>query len=358
MEAMAAGTPVIAFASGALPDIVVHGRTGFIVRDADEMADALHRVSEIDPDECRRTARERFALERMVERYFALYEQIALVPHWEDLFARCPEATPFQHPAWVLGWWWHFGNGSWTTVTTWRGNTLAAIAPLFEWERRNVFIGSGITDYNDILAESGVAPDIPRPAELTDIPEWSALGRREPCAACPVAQIGGLPVKLRKKLRYARRRLDALGEVSFEQATAESLDEFLDALFHWHSIRWQSRESGGVLAETRTQRFHRYAAHELLRAGLLRLYGLRVDGVLRGALYCLDRNGRVYYYISGFDPQLAAFSPGSLLIRHAWEQARAAGDREFDFLRGSEAYKYAWGARDRWTYKLTLTDAS
>jgi CelD/BcsL family acetyltransferase involved in cellulose biosynthesis len=41
------------------------------------------------------------------------------------------------------------------------------------------------------------------------------------------------------------------------------------------------------------------------------------------------------------------------MIRHAWEEARAAGDAEFDFLRGSEPYKYAWGATDRWTRRLS-----
>ena len=41
MEALACGTPVIAFPSGALPEIVEHGRTGLIVRDAQEMAEAI-----------------------------------------------------------------------------------------------------------------------------------------------------------------------------------------------------------------------------------------------------------------------------------------------------------------------------
>jgi glycosyltransferase involved in cell wall biosynthesis len=76
MEAMVCGTPVIAFPSGALPEVVEHGRTGFIVRDVDEMTQALGRVDEIDPEECRRVARERFTSERMARDYMALYERI------------------------------------------------------------------------------------------------------------------------------------------------------------------------------------------------------------------------------------------------------------------------------------------
>jgi glycosyltransferase involved in cell wall biosynthesis len=77
MEALACGTPVIAFPSGALPEIVEHGRTGFLVRDDEEMAEAIHAATRIDPAACRAAARERFPLERTVERYFALYRELA-----------------------------------------------------------------------------------------------------------------------------------------------------------------------------------------------------------------------------------------------------------------------------------------
>ncbi|HZP67953.1 MAG TPA: glycosyltransferase [Rudaea sp.] len=77
MEALAAGTPVIAFRSGALPDIVEHGRTGFVVDNAAQMAAAIGRVATIDPQACRRAARERFPQERMVAAYLARYAQLA-----------------------------------------------------------------------------------------------------------------------------------------------------------------------------------------------------------------------------------------------------------------------------------------
>jgi glycosyltransferase involved in cell wall biosynthesis len=77
MEALAAGTAVVAYASGALPDIVEHGRTGFLVHDADGMAAAIARCAQIDPAVCRETARMRFGAARMVEQYLALYSRIA-----------------------------------------------------------------------------------------------------------------------------------------------------------------------------------------------------------------------------------------------------------------------------------------
>jgi glycosyltransferase involved in cell wall biosynthesis len=77
MEATACGTPVVAFPNGALPDIVEHGRTGFLVQDVGEMAEAIHAVSEIDAEDCRAVARERFSLDRMTRTYLRVYRQLA-----------------------------------------------------------------------------------------------------------------------------------------------------------------------------------------------------------------------------------------------------------------------------------------
>jgi glycosyltransferase involved in cell wall biosynthesis len=80
MEAFACGTPVIAFNTGALPEIIEHGRTGFIVESEEEMAAAIRRIDTIDPEECRRVARERFSASRMARDYMALYDRIRTEP--------------------------------------------------------------------------------------------------------------------------------------------------------------------------------------------------------------------------------------------------------------------------------------
>jgi len=77
MEAIASGTPVVAFPSGALPEIVDEGRTGFLVADTKEMAEAIRAAGSLDSDLCRETARRRFSSERMTGEYFALYRRIA-----------------------------------------------------------------------------------------------------------------------------------------------------------------------------------------------------------------------------------------------------------------------------------------
>jgi glycosyltransferase involved in cell wall biosynthesis len=75
-EALACGTPVVAFANGALPEVVKHGETGFLVGHADELADAIRACRLLDPQRCREVARQRFSPEQMVETYIATYRGI------------------------------------------------------------------------------------------------------------------------------------------------------------------------------------------------------------------------------------------------------------------------------------------
>lgn len=84
IEAMACGTPVVAARRGSLPELVSHGTTGFLVRDAGEMVAALADVARLDRRQCRRWVEERFSLERMIEDYFRLYTQLLRQSRRED----------------------------------------------------------------------------------------------------------------------------------------------------------------------------------------------------------------------------------------------------------------------------------
>ena len=89
VEALACGTPVLAFSEGAAPEIVAHGCTGFLCADEDEMAIAADKIGDIDRHECRAAVMRQFTTERMVGEYLELFSQVvdrrALAP---------PDKTP------------------------------------------------------------------------------------------------------------------------------------------------------------------------------------------------------------------------------------------------------------------------
>jgi glycosyltransferase involved in cell wall biosynthesis len=79
-EAMACGTPVIAFPEGSASELVLDGETGFVAGDEHEMAAAVGRVDEIDPERCRASARERFDVSAVAEAYERAYEVVSSNP--------------------------------------------------------------------------------------------------------------------------------------------------------------------------------------------------------------------------------------------------------------------------------------
>jgi CelD/BcsL family acetyltransferase involved in cellulose biosynthesis len=302
-------------------------------------------------------------------------ELTAVVPAWEVLWRRSAEATPFQSPHWLMPWWRHFGTGGeLAVITTGDRESLTSLAPLYvlreDDESLGMLLGSGISDYLDVLGDAAPALEamVTIDCQLWDLqqlrPSSSLLTSPLPDGAseniedqepCPVLSLDGAGAELehllsthaRKKIRYFRRSLARLGEVQVEAASASNLDELLGALYVLHAARWQRRGLPGVLGDPTIRQFHGEVARAMLDAGGLRMYATRVDGRIVAVFYGFAHAGTVYYYLSGYDPQLEKLSIGALIVAHAIEQAVCDGAKSFDFLRGAEEYKYVWGAKDR-----------
>lgn len=75
-EAMACGTPVIGFNKAAVPEIVKHGKTGFIVNNEEEMIEAIGKIDTIDRRKCRKHVEENFTVEKMVDGYEKIYQEV------------------------------------------------------------------------------------------------------------------------------------------------------------------------------------------------------------------------------------------------------------------------------------------
>jgi glycosyltransferase involved in cell wall biosynthesis len=80
VEAMACGTPTVAFRRGAVPEVMADGVTGFVVDGADEAVRAVGRVGELDRRACRRVFEGRFTADRMAREYVEVYRRLAAQP--------------------------------------------------------------------------------------------------------------------------------------------------------------------------------------------------------------------------------------------------------------------------------------
>jgi CelD/BcsL family acetyltransferase involved in cellulose biosynthesis len=311
-----------------------------------------------------------------------------LVPAWWELWRRCPQATPFQSPAWLVSWWQAFAPGTLQSCCALSDGELVAFFP-FYLERevggaRLLPLGISLSDYLDVLAYPACAEAadaliglmIETPWESWSFEEMAAdacaldltcpVGCSEILAdqgACPVLKLQGatdlegcVPARRRRQLRRALRTASSSGEVRVSRCEHDS-DRFLDILFSLHGARWHEREAKGILADPRVQRFHRAALPQLAAAGLARCYLLSIDDRYAAAYYGFLHRGSAFAYLGGFDPNFAEASPGAMLIGRAIADAISEGAREFHFLRGREDYKYGFGAQDRWNRRRVWTKA-
>lgn len=320
-----------------------------------------------------------------------------LAPEWWGLWEKDPRATPFQSPAWLIPWWRCLGEGELCCLSVRHspggGDTangaLVGLWPVYlgieptTLRKKLLPVGLGISDYLDGLFAPGweeiclgaffqslqrqMPPGVE--VEMRPLREGSPLlsvsppaGWRsevEECgAAVGLALPEGtrhlyevLPPRLSQKLKYYQNRAQREGEVRFETVTEEKVGEWWKELLRLHEARWSRRGQSGVLADPRVRQVHEQALPGLFSGGLLRMVALRFNQRLAAIFYGFGdtRPGRerVYYYLGGFDPDLERFSPGTLVIGYALEEALRAGARQFDFLRGQENYKYSWGGVDQ-----------
>ncbi|HEX3431285.1 MAG TPA: GNAT family N-acetyltransferase [Rhizomicrobium sp.] len=302
----------------------------------------------------------------------------AIVPQWRELWSRVSATTPFQSPDWLLPWWDIFEPGELRVIAIWDNDTLIGIAPLYIDTTREprclLPLGISLSDYLDVAldpadfdnAAEGLSHAVSAMGdvalwEMREIPEnGAALQLRlsgewqhedSPGSVCPllvlpngIADLGEhiSPSRMRH-LRTARRRAARRGETSIIVGDVDNADSLLAELVRLELLRWK----GGVFSDQRVADFHAAALPGLMEHGVARMYALEIGEKTVGVWYGFALRACSYAYLCAYDPDYRFESPGAILIGHAIEEAIREGTRVFDFLRGSETYKYEWGARDR-----------
>jgi CelD/BcsL family acetyltransferase involved in cellulose biosynthesis len=304
----------------------------------------------------------------------------AIEREWWDLWRSAPAATPFQAPAWLLPWWEAFAPGELRVIAVRRRDRLIGLAPFYletSGRGRHLLpLGISTSDYLDVLIDPNEQEDaisaISRQLgtegwdcwELHELSAEASGWHLAPPAGCDTVEdrssicsvlalprtldglASALPARIRRKIRMARHRANRCGGVEIMTPDSAGRPSLLSSLLRLHARRWESRGGSAVLEDARVASFHR-AAIARMPADMVRLYGLRIGGHMAAVFYGLQHSGRAYAYLSGFDPDFAHASPGTLILAHAIEQAVRDGAREFDFLRGGEAFKSGWGAAQR-----------
>lgn len=316
-----------------------------------------------------------------------------LADEWRRLVERCPDATPFQRPEWLVPWCERLGPAAIWALELRANGRLVGLAPLFVEERAGErvvrLLGAGVSDYLDAvidpaLARAGafaIASHLAANADLWDACELEALRPSSPLLrmplppawiddteqddACPVLRLpsspdrfaDAVPAETRRSVRRALARAELAGALSLTSASAATRAELLDALFALHKKRWSRLGAPGVLDGDALAGFHRDVSAGFHAVGRLLLHAACLDGKIIGVVYGFLGDLRAYLYLQGFDPEHERLSPGALAVHHAIEGAARAGAREVDFLRGRERYKHAWGALDQPTYRRSIRRA-
>jgi CelD/BcsL family acetyltransferase involved in cellulose biosynthesis len=285
--------------------------------------------------------------------------------------------SPFVTPPWLKAWWRHFSaeNEALLLLVT-QDNRPLGLAPLMLRNKTARFMGSAdLCDSGDFVVASGMedffSQAVLRHLEKEGIKRLVLEQVRPDSRVCehfiPTAQANGWSVSLipqgasmqmdlpkswesylqglsakqrhevRRKLRRANDKGILVSQVIRQaEQTRSAMDTFM------HLFR-QSRADKEEFMTGKREAFFRSLAEELARYGMLYLLCLTIDNLPAAAVFCVEHGNTMHLYNNGFDPRFRGVSAGLvskiLTIRASIE----SGLSVYDFLSGTEHYKYQLG---------------
>jgi CelD/BcsL family acetyltransferase involved in cellulose biosynthesis len=311
---------------------------------------------------------------------------------WESLLSVCSANTLYLTPQWQEVWWDTYGRdremAGFYIEDPEGSEGVMAIASLSRQNGVASLLGSPETfDYNDFMIRPGYeARFFPqllerldsqglRRLELYSLRESSPTLQFLPDLArdngylvevseedvAPGLDLPGswdeylalLSKKDRHELRRKFRRLEGLENwrsytVTDEGEVTERLGDFL------RLMRMSDPEKSEYMTPER-EGFFRDMARRTAELGLIKLFFLELEGRLVAASLCFDYDSTRLLYNSGHDPEHRYYSVGLLLNALCLRDAIEQGKTYFDFLRGSEPYKYHLGGRNQILYQMVVS---
>jgi CelD/BcsL family acetyltransferase involved in cellulose biosynthesis len=309
------------------------------------------------------------------------------LPEWRDLLAADRHRHIFVTPQWCRVWWEEFGTGCRLLVLTFLDPHPVGLAALVldpaadgEPPRLSLLGGEDLTDYMGPLSAGdghlpGIAEAMVRYAS-EEIRGWSCLDVR--CLPVPFgfaewlveaadrmgldfrldqhemtlvldlpasfdAYLERLDRKARHELRRKLRRFDReAGPARLRSSDPSSLEPDLESFIDLH--RGSEGLKGKFLVPERAS-FFRRIAHSLQPEGLLSLDFLETEDLQAASTFSFIFDDVFSLYNSAYDDAVRALSPGVVLVARLIERGIERGLRRFDFLRGTERYKFDLGAQ-------------
>lgn len=307
---------------------------------------------------------------------------------WLSVLSSSSTDTVFLTPDWQETWYQELGQGGELRLLTLGQNPVVGIAPLLKQGDNITFVGErDVYDYCDFPVVRGkereffssliswITKETWEQINLFSIPEDSPTLKYLPSLAknsgflvsqekedvCPGISLPStwdeylsmLSKKDRHELRRKLRRLQSHDNVKFYLLpnTGHVVDQ-LDAFFTL--VRFSKEDKRNFFTPLRSQ-FFRAITDQMAKRDHLRLFFLEIDGEKVASTLCFDYGSTRLLYNSGFNPEFSYYSVGLLLKVFCMKDAIEKGKDYFDFLRGSERYKYHLGAKDRILYSLKIS---
>ena len=312
---------------------------------------------------------------------------------WDHLLSRTPADTIFLTWDWQDLWWRVLAQPSGAeahALACYSGGDLVGVAPLLrEGSTYHLAGGEEIADFLDVVAlpgqEAAVAGAVlgylaERSWDLFELrnlrqtafslthlaPEARRRGLAveveqedvSPSLRLPGdwdAYLESLSKKDRHELRRKLRRLHSAGQVRWYQAADPArVPADVDDFIRFHRL---SAEAKATFMTPEMEGWFLALVEHFQPKGLLRLYFLELDGVRLASAICFDYRSQILLYNSGYDPEYARLSVGLALKAYCIQDAIAANREVFDFLQGSEPYKYDLGGVDAPIYRMRIRRA-
>ncbi|MCL1926232.1 MAG: GNAT family N-acetyltransferase [Syntrophorhabdaceae bacterium] len=311
---------------------------------------------------------------------------------WDALLARLSSPSPFLSRLFLVPWCLAFCSGQSVRVVAWfpSGDTPEGLLFLrrLDYGGWTFLGGENVTDYFDAIVTPGgeeafwrefLEEGLPAlgggplllPGLAEDTPSHVILPRlcEEAGLSCLVEEMDQAPYvslpgsfedylallgqkerhELRRKMRRAAEQLPGL---SFRLTMTEG--EFMLDMRSFIDLHRKSAPGKEKFMDDQMAAFFHEVASGFFRAGMLRLAFLSSEGEDIAAALQFRAGRSVLLYNSGYDPRRRSANPGLVLIARCIESAIEEGAVEYDFLRGTERYKYDLGGRDRAVRRVTV----